>query len=76
MSKTSEPRIKDHTGEDFTKITFSPDLSKFGMQTLDKDIAALMSKRAFDVAASTGGVKVYLNGKRLPVSFLLHRTLL
>ncbi|PNF31624.1 DNA topoisomerase 2 [Cryptotermes secundus] len=67
MSKTSEPRIKDHTGEDFTKITFSPDLSKFRMETLDKDIVALMSKRAFDVAASTRGVKVYLNGKRLPV---------
>jgi DNA topoisomerase-2 len=67
MSKASEPRIKDHTGEDFTKITFSPDLTKFKMETLDKDIVALMSRRAFDVAASTRGVKVYLNGKRLPV---------
>jgi DNA topoisomerase-2 len=76
MSKTSEPRIKDHTGEDFTKITFSPDLSKFRMNSLDKDIVALMSRRAFDVAASTRGVKVYLNGKRLPVGFLPHCTLL
>jgi len=68
MSKTSEPRIKDHTGEDFTKISFSPDLSKFKMETLDKDIVGLLSRRAFDVAASTRGVKVYLNGKRIPVS--------
>lgn len=68
MSKTSEPRIKDHTGEDFTKISFSPDLSKFQMETLDKDIIGLLSRRAFDVAASTRGVKVYLNGKRVPVS--------
>jgi DNA gyrase/topoisomerase IV subunit B len=70
MSKASEPRIKDHTGEDFTKITFSPDLSKFNMETLDKDIVGLMTRRAFDVAASTRGVKVYLNGKRLPVGYL------
>jgi len=68
MSKTSEPRIKDHTGEDFTKISFSPDLSKFKMESLDKDVVGLLSRRAFDVAASTRGVKVYLNGKRIPVS--------
>lgn len=68
MSKTSEPRIKDHAGEDFTKISFSPDLSKFKMETLDKDFIGLLSRRAFDVAASTRGVKVYLNGKRIPVS--------
>lgn len=31
-------------------------------------IVSLMTRRAYDVAASTRGVKVYLNGKRLPVS--------
>lgn len=67
MGKASEPRIKEHHGEDFTKVTFSPDLSKFKMQSLDEDIVALMSRRAYDVAASTKGVKVYLNGTRVPV---------
>ncbi|XP_063239277.1 DNA topoisomerase 2 isoform X2 [Bacillus rossius redtenbacheri] len=67
MTKTSEPKIKDFFGSDFTKITFTPDLTKFKMEKLDKDIVDLMSRRAFDVAASTRGVKVYLNGKRLPV---------
>ncbi|XP_049810564.1 DNA topoisomerase 2-alpha-like isoform X1 [Schistocerca nitens] len=67
MSKTSEPKIKDFTGEDYTKVIFSPDLAKFKMEALDKDIVALMSRRAYDVAASTRGVKVMLNGKRLPV---------
>ena len=37
------------------------------MESLDKDTIALLSRRAFDVAASTRGVKVYLNGKRLPI---------
>ncbi|XP_011866622.1 PREDICTED: DNA topoisomerase 2 isoform X2 [Vollenhovia emeryi] len=67
MGKSSEPRIKEYFGEDFTKVTFSPDLSKFKMQSLDNDIVSLMSRRAYDVAASSKGVKVFLNGTRVPV---------
>lgn len=60
MGKASEPKISEHVGEDFTKITFSPDLTKFKMTHLDSDIVDLMSRRAYDVAASTRGVKVSL----------------
>ncbi|XP_044258662.1 DNA topoisomerase 2 [Tribolium madens] len=67
MTKASEPKIKDFFGEDFTKITFSPDLAKFKMEKLEDDIVSLMCRRAYDVAASTRGVKVFLNGKRVPV---------
>lgn len=67
MTKASDPKIKDHSDSDYTKVTFSPDLSKFKMEKLDDDIVSLMNRRAYDVAASTRGVKVYLNGKRLPV---------
>lgn len=69
MSKASEPKIKDFTGEDFTRVTFSPDLTKFKMEALDADIVGLMSRRAYDIAASTRGVKVFLNGKRVMVRF-------
>lgn len=58
MSKASEPKIKSFSGDDFTKITFSPDLAKFKMEKLDEGIVGLMSRRAYDVAASTRGVKV------------------
>ncbi len=34
---------------------------------MDDDTVALLSRRAYDVAASTRGVKVYLNGERVPV---------
>lgn len=67
MTKATEPKIDDHSGEDYTKIVFNPDLEKFKMEKLDDDIVALMSRRAYDVAASTRGVKVMLNGKRVPV---------
>lgn len=67
MSKAGDPKIAD-SSDDYTKITFQPDLAKFKMPALDRDIIDLMSRRAYDVAASSGGVKVYLNDKRVPVS--------
>ncbi|XP_050315509.1 DNA topoisomerase 2-like, partial [Anthonomus grandis grandis] len=38
MSKASQPIVKEFFGEDFTKITFQPDLAKFKMEKLDDDI--------------------------------------
>ena len=54
--------------EDFTKVTFKPDLAKFKMTHLSKDMVELMTRRAYDIAGSTRGIAVSLNGKRLPVS--------
>ncbi|KAH0513860.1 DNA topoisomerase 2-beta, partial [Microtus ochrogaster] len=51
--------------DDEKKVT---DLSKFKMEKLDKDIVALMTRRAYDLAGSCKGVKVMFNGKKLPVN--------
>ncbi|XP_025107253.1 DNA topoisomerase 2-alpha-like isoform X3 [Pomacea canaliculata] len=67
MTKTKDPTITESKEHDFTCVTFHPDLSKFGMTVLDRDIVALFTRRAYDVAASTRGVKVFLNGKKIPV---------
>uniref|UniRef100_T1IP94 DNA topoisomerase 2 n=1 Tax=Strigamia maritima TaxID=126957 RepID=T1IP94_STRMM len=67
MTKTTDAKIKGYTGEDFTRVSFSPDLSKFNMTELNNDIVALFSRRAYDIAGCSRGVKVFLNGKRLPV---------
>lgn len=67
MGKTKEPTITDAKESDFTSVTFYPDLEKFKMEKLDDDVVALFTRRAYDVAASCKGVKVFLNGKRLPV---------
>lgn len=71
MSKTADPKIKFFDGEDFTCVTFQPDLSKFKMDKLDRDIVALLTRRAYDIAGSCRGIKVTLNGKKLPVSHIL-----
>uniref|UniRef100_A0A8C3V2B1 DNA topoisomerase 2 n=1 Tax=Catharus ustulatus TaxID=91951 RepID=A0A8C3V2B1_CATUS len=67
MGKAGEMKLKYFDGDDFTCVTFQPDLAKFKMTVLDKDIVALMSRRAYDIAGSTKDVKVFLNGQRLPV---------
>ncbi|XP_059141501.1 DNA topoisomerase 2-alpha-like isoform X2 [Physella acuta] len=67
MSKTKDPTLTDAKETDFTSVTFFPDLEKFKMEKLDSDVVALFTRRAYDIAASTKGVKVFLNGKRLPV---------
>ncbi|CAH0545849.1 unnamed protein product [Brassicogethes aeneus] len=67
MTKASDPKVKEFFGDDFTKISFSPDLAKFKMDKLDDDIVGIMSRRAYDIAASARGVKVFLNGKKVAV---------
>ena len=68
MLKFDEPKIEDYSKEDFTCITFEPDLKRFGMDILDDDIVALFEKRVFDMAGITPKtVSVYLNGKKLNV---------
>ncbi|CAM6116025.1 unnamed protein product [Calypogeia fissa] len=69
MSKKTEPEIvKCKANENWTKVTFSPDLAKFRMSHLEDDVVALMSKRVMDIAGCLGKtVKVDLNGKRLPI---------
>ena len=67
MSKAGEAKIVAST-DDYTKVTFKPDLPKFGMDCLNGDMVALLTRRVYDLAGCLTGVKVYLNGKRVPVS--------
>ena len=69
MTVKDEPVITPNTrGEDYTCITFHPDLSKFNMTALDSDIVGLMTKRVYDLAGCTPSkVRVRLNGKLLEI---------
>ena len=46
MTAQSKPEIKAAAKEDFTKISWVPDLAKFGMSAMDEDIVALMERCA------------------------------
>eukprot|EP00927_Polykrikos_kofoidii_P034300 TRINITY_DN29120_c0_g1_i1.p1 TRINITY_DN29120_c0_g1~~TRINITY_DN29120_c0_g1_i1.p1 ORF type:complete len:1271 (-),score=344.83 TRINITY_DN29120_c0_g1_i1:123-3935(-) len=68
MKKKEKPKVTAHKGESYTKVTFWPDLQKFGMKKMDKDIIGLFTRRCYDVAGTTPKkCQVYLNGKRLNV---------
>ncbi|XP_015693952.2 DNA topoisomerase 2-like [Oryza brachyantha] len=69
MGRRSEPEISDcKKGENWTRITFKPDLAKFNLTHFERDVIALMRKRVFDVAAMLGEtVHVVLDGQRLPL---------
>ena len=45
MSSASAAQIENYHGEDYTCLSFEPDLKRFGMKELDDDMIALMTKR-------------------------------
>lgn len=69
MGTKSEPNItKCKESDNWTKVSFKPDLAKFNMTHLEDDVVALMKKRVVDIAGCIGrSVKVELNGERVPV---------
>ena len=63
MHNKKKPIIEKYTGRPFTKITFYPDLERFGLNCISSDMVSLMKKRAYDVAAWTNdSVSVTYNG--------------
>ena len=67
MSTTDKPKITSNKGKSYTKITYYPDFSKFGMKKgIDKDIYSFLARRVFDAAACTdSSVSVYLNEEKI-----------
>ena len=69
MTKIEKPTItscKDKKG--LVRITYWPDLKRFGQSEFTDDFVKLISRRVYDVAACTPKkVSCYLNGEKLPV---------
>lgn len=68
MLDKTEPEISKYTKYPFTKIIFTPDYSKFGLNGLTSEMAELFRKRVYDLCALTDSkIKVYLNDKLLDI---------
>jgi DNA topoisomerase-2 len=61
MRERSEAKVLKWK-ENFTEITFRPDVGRFGMETIDADHADLMRKRCIDLAACNPKLKMTFNG--------------
>ncbi|KAK9236641.1 DNA topoisomerase [Lipomyces kononenkoae] len=68
MGKVGKPKITENSkGDEYTKISFKPDLKLFGMTKLDDDLIGIMMRRVYDLAGSVRNIKVYLNNERLKI---------
>ena len=73
MSERGEPLITPlRPGEaGYTRVTFLPDLGRFGVSALPHDMVGLFRRRVMEAAASAGGgVRVTLDGKHVKVNGL------
>ena len=73
MSVVTPAKVTDFTGASYTKITFLPDYKRFGCQNLTPDMKALLYRRVYDLAGTTG-VSVFLNRRKLAVRHFQHFT--
>ena len=64
MSKKSEAKI-DRTSQHYTRITYKPDLKRFGMDYIDEDSFKIMEKRVYEIAGCNPNLTIYFNGKRI-----------
>lgn len=52
---------------EYTKITFKPDLKRFGMTCLDEEFIGLIKRRIYDMAGVVRNINVYLNNELIPI---------
>lgn len=69
MGVVGKPKITSQGKKivEYTKISFEPDLEKFHMESLDKDIVSVLKRRVYDLAGTVKDVAVFLNGTRLKI---------
>nr|QFG73584.1 MAG: DNA gyrase/topoisomerase IV, subunit A [Megaviridae environmental sample] len=69
MQVKEKPKITTCKKKPYVKITFKPNLSRFSCDSFEDGFIQLVERRAYDMAATTEGCKVYLNGERLNMNF-------
>ncbi|USP81432.1 type II DNA topoisomerase [Curvularia clavata] len=68
MSKMGKAKITDIKTDDYTKVSWKADYTRFGMTGIDDDFEAMVKRRTYDMAGTLRGVKVYLNGDRIKIT--------
>ncbi|AIX13016.1 topoisomerase II large subunit [Erwinia phage phiEa2809] len=71
MSKRDEPTISSLSSPG-TSIAWVPDYARLGLKGLDPRNAAMLFRRAFEVAACNPALVVVLNGKRIRIERFGH----
>jgi DNA topoisomerase-2 len=61
MRTRSKPKITKST-KNHTEIKFTPELERFGLESIDDSHFKMLQKRVYDIAACNPTLKVYFNG--------------
>ena len=64
MTKKSQAKI-ENTSQHYTRITYKPDLKRFGMECIDNDSFKIIEKRVYEIAGCNANLTIYFNGKRI-----------
>ncbi|CAI4230478.1 unnamed protein product [Auanema sp. JU1783] len=68
MAKCDEPEVCSSLEDDYTKISFVPDMKRFNGVSFDENFVKLLERRCVDVAGTLQGVDVYFNDKKIQLS--------
>jgi DNA topoisomerase-2 len=66
LSVINKPKIKK-SKKNFVKITFKPDLERFGLTHITDDLKSVIIKRVFDISAYNPNIKVFYNNILVPI---------
>lgn len=68
LTEICKPKVTKNKSKPYTKVSFLPDYSRFGIENLTKHMFQLLKKRVYDIAAVTDkSVKVKFNNNLVPV---------
>ena len=56
------------TIQHYTRITYKPDLKRFGMECIDDDAIKLIEKRVYEVAGCNPNLNIFFNGKKIQIN--------
>lgn len=72
MKEKCKPKTVDCSSKSYTRVIFTPDYQKFGMDGLEQDTFDLLKRRAYECIVCTNkNVSVYFNGEKLSGKCLL-----
>jgi DNA topoisomerase-2 len=67
MKKHSMAQIKN-TIQHYTRITYTPELSRFGMDKIGDDVLKLIEKRVYEIAGCNPNLNIFYNGKKIQIN--------
>jgi len=66
MKKHTKEKITS-TSKHFTRITYTPELSRFGMKEISDDDIRIMEKRVYEIAGCNPNLTIYFQGKKVMI---------